>query len=68
MARRVKVRSEAARRVEAAYYRTCGGVQINIMNIPKVFAAGEAAMAEGVDDEELGRRIRAFVDGIRVGP
>lgn len=52
--------------VERCYYDTCSGIQINIMDISKVFAAGRAAYAEGVTDpDELGARVRAFVETIR---
>lgn len=53
------------KRIERIYYATCSGVQIGIMDIGKVFAAGRAAVAEGVDDTVLGERIVAFVETIR---
>lgn len=39
------------KQIEAIYYRRCGGVQINIMDIGKVFAAGREAHAAGADIE-----------------
>jgi hypothetical protein len=53
------------KRVEAAYYRTCSGIQINIMDIGKVFAVGRDALAKGVDEPGLEHVIREFVDTIR---
>lgn len=52
-------------RVERAYYRTCAGVQIDVMDIGKVFAYGRTKIAEGEDDAALGASIRAYVDTIR---
>src|SRR5688572_3545038 len=37
------------RLIEAIYYRTCAGVQIDIMDIGKVFAAGRSAALTGGD-------------------
>jgi len=53
------------KRIEAAYYATCSGVQINIMDIGKVFAEGRRALAEGADEDGLRARIKAFVETIR---
>lgn len=39
------------KQIEQIYYRRCSGVQINIMDIGKVFAAGRAAYAAGTDME-----------------
>jgi len=55
----------ADQRVERAYYRTCSGVQIDIMDIGKVFDFGRLKVAAGEDDNALGASIRAYVDTIR---
>ena len=53
------------KRIEAAYLGTCKGVQVSMMDIPKIFAEGRKAVAEGADDEALRARIVAFVETIR---
>jgi hypothetical protein len=50
------------REIEAAYYRRCSGIEINVMDIGKVFDAGRKAHAEGADVEAA---IVAFVETIR---
>jgi hypothetical protein len=57
---------EDDQRIERIYYARCNGVQVSVMDIGKVFAAGHAAIAEGpIDDTTLGDRIVAFVETIR---
>lgn len=53
------------RRVEQAFNASCHGVQIDIMDIGKVFTAGLAAIAEGADDATLQATIITFVQTIR---
>lgn len=60
-----KQKKQIDRRVELAYYATCTGVQISILDIPKVFAAGRKAVAEGVDEDGLKTAIIEFVETIR---
>jgi hypothetical protein len=62
---KTKLDKQIDRRVEQAYYRSCSGVAINMLDIPKVFAAGRAAVANGVSDEALETAIRAYVETIR---
>jgi hypothetical protein len=52
-------------KIEQVYYASCRGVQIDIMDIEKVFAVGYKALAEGADDETLKAKIVAFVETIR---
>jgi hypothetical protein len=52
-------------RVEQAYYASCEGIQINIMDIGKVFKVGREAIRDGVDDALLQSTIRKFVDQIK---
>lgn len=48
--------------VEATYYRRCSGVQIDIMDIGKVFKVGREAYLAGQDVEAA---IVAYVETIR---
>lgn len=55
------------RRVEAAYYRRCQGVQVSVMDIPRIFRAGETAVRDNptISDADLGDVIAKFVETIR---
>lgn len=55
----------ADKRIEAAYYRTCNGVQIDIMDISRVFKVGHYALSQGADEAGLETAIKAFVETIR---
>lgn len=58
----------AEKRIEALYYKHCAGVQINVMDIGKVFRAGRdciAANGASVDDQTLTRSIIDTVQKIR---
>ena len=48
--------------IESTYYATCSGIEIGLMDIGKVFAAGHKALAEGAN---LAQTIVAFVETIR---
>lgn len=64
-----KAKAAIEKRIERAYYAGCSGVQLSILDIPRVFAAGEALIASAptVTDAELVPAIRAIVDGINQG-
>jgi hypothetical protein len=66
----MKTKEEKARerRIDRAFAKTSSGIVINILDIPKVFREGQKAIAEGVDDAELEKRMRAFLESIRVDP
>lgn len=51
-------------RINSAYCKFCSGLQINIMDITKVFREGERLIAAGVDDAALGAGLRAFTEVI----
>jgi hypothetical protein len=50
------------REINTLYVQSCSGIQISIMDIPKVFAAAKKARAEGRDMKDA---IIAFVNSIR---
>ena len=54
-------------RITKAYYAGCSGIQIDIMDIRKVFVAGRKAIADnpGIDETGLTLAVRAFVETIR---
>ena len=51
------------KRIEQVYYRTCNGIAISVMDIPKVFVEGRRALAAG---EDLEKAIPAFVQTIKL--
>ena len=53
------------RRVEKAFYDTCSGVQISVLDIGKVFDAGRVAVADGADDDALRAAVVEFVNTVR---
>lgn len=52
-------------RINRVYVASCQNVQIPMLDIPKVFAVGRKAIAEGADDEVLKAKIVEFVATIR---
>lgn len=48
-------------RIETAYRKTCTGIQIDIMDISKVFKMGRQFVEEGMDEATLGLKIHEFV-------
>lgn len=55
----------AEKKVEAIYYKNCSGVEINIMDIGKIFKVGLTSIAEGDDDAATTKKIVDFVNTIR---
>ena len=62
-AKRIKAATDKT--IERIYYATCSGVQINIMDISKVFAVGRASIAANDDEAMTTRKIVEFVQTIR---
>lgn len=52
-------------KIESIYRKRCSGIQINIMDIGKVFKVGKAAALAGMSDEQIENEIFAFVQKIR---
>lgn len=54
------------KRIERAYYATCRGIQVDIMDIGKIFQHGRRQIEmHQLDDTALGASIREYVDTIR---
>lgn len=56
---------EDEKRVSAIYKQRCSGIQIDIFDMSKIMRVGIEAVAEGLDDQAVGDKIRAFVESIR---
>lgn len=62
MARQSKAEKELDREINKLYNENCSNIQVNIMDIPKIFAHAKRARAEGRDMRE---EIISFVNSIR---
>ena len=47
--------------VARCFYRYCAGLQVNVLDIGKVFAFGRLQLAKGVSGEALGKAMREYV-------
>lgn len=63
--RKKREQDKLDKRVERAYYKHCSGVQIDIMDIGKVFEVGREAIKRGASDAELESAVREYVQTIR---
>jgi hypothetical protein len=61
MTKQSKAQQLIDRRVETAYRAKCCGIQIDIMDIGKVFARGRTLVAEGVADDDLAAKLHEYV-------
>jgi hypothetical protein len=57
--------NKAEKRIDAAYRLHCSGVEIDIMDIGKIFKVGRGLIAAGMADEQLGAHLLAYVNTIR---
>lgn len=59
--------NQMKKRIEMAYYVKCGGMRVDIMDLKRIFAAGEKLFAAnpGITDKALGEALNAFVQTIR---
>jgi hypothetical protein len=57
--------SASDRLIERIYRQSCSGVQIDIMDIDKVFSVGHAGIADGLSVTDLTKVIVDFVQTIR---
>jgi len=65
--RKSKAEKATDARIARIYAQRCSNIQINIMDIPKIYAAARVVAANGADDAELGDYMAAYVNAIRVG-
>lgn len=61
--KRSKAEQALDKQIERIFYTRCAGVQLNVLDIGKVFAAGRAAAATGADLEAA---VIAAVAALRV--
>lgn len=66
MARQSKADKAIENSINKAYIMSCENIQVNMMDIPKIFAIGRKSIAEGKSFGQLKEDIRAFVETIRV--
>jgi len=57
--------NKSEKRIERAYYAGCTGVQINVMDIGKVFKQGHVLISGGADDDALQAGLVAFVETLK---
>jgi hypothetical protein len=57
-------RDRIERCIKRAYRRNCTGLQIDIRDIRRVSDEGKKLIAEGADDEALGKGLKAFTETI----
>jgi len=63
MARQTKQEKEIDKRIESTYYKYGSGVQVGIMDIPKIFQMGREAITNG---EDLDKAIQDAIAKFRV--
>jgi hypothetical protein len=64
MRRKQNTQAVIDRIVEQAYYARCCGIQIDIMDIPKVFRHGRDLIMAGADKQKLEDGVFDFVSAL----
>jgi len=59
------IKSAIENRINKAYTSRCGGIQIDIMDITRVFQVGQKLVDSGADDVTLAQGIFDYVQTIR---
>jgi len=57
-------KNRAEKRIDAAYRKRCCNIQVDVMDIGKVFKLGHELIAQGADDEALAAGIHTYVQTI----
>jgi hypothetical protein len=65
MAKQSKAEKLIDQRIDRAYGLACSGIQVDIMDLGKIFEVGKVAIARGEDDACLGATLLAYVNTIR---
>lgn len=65
MARQTKAEKSIETRISDAYRKSCSGIQVNMMDLGKIFAHARQVISTGADDTVLGQKILEFVQTIR---
>lgn len=63
----LQLKKENDKRIDLAYRATCCGIQVNMLDIPKIFQRGHELIATGADQQGLESGIKSYVESIRVG-
>lgn len=64
MARKSKQEKINEKRIETAFYAVSFGIQIPIMDLPKIMNLGRKIISEGGDDDKLKEELKKFVEEI----
>lgn len=65
MATLTRAEKAADRRIDKVYRENCANIQVDMMDIPRIFGVGREAIKSGVDDDGLKTLIVAFVQSVR---
>lgn len=65
MARQSKEDKRAHDTISRIYITIGKGIEINVMDISKVYQVGKDALRDGATEEQLTERLRAYLETIR---